>query len=99
LSTKWDEVLAKDRLERRSSHFAAPRPGIAVGGDLNLTTTLIAQIQAVQKESEALVDPRLGLEATGQTEPDPRLQIEQRQESTVEIIDISGEVVTPTPVA
>ncbi len=78
-------------LERRSSHFAAPRPGIAVGGYLNVNTTLIAQIQAVQAESAAIQDPRLALEAKQQPEPLP-----EPQPPVVELLDITGEIM-PVP--
>ena len=61
------------------------------GGDLNVNTTLIAQIQAVQAESAAIQDPRLALEAKQQPEPLP-----EPQPPVVELLDITGEIM-PVP--
>jgi len=62
-----------------------------VGGYLNVNTTLIAQIQAVQAESAAIQDPRLALEAKQQPEPLP-----EPQPPVVELLDITGEIM-PVP--
>jgi hypothetical protein len=55
-----------------------------VGGDLNLTTTLIQQINAVKAESAAMQDPRLALEAKQQEAlPEPRLELEEQPQQFV----------------
>jgi hypothetical protein len=72
------------RLERRAPrHF--PSPTLRVAGDLNLSTTLIAQINAMRDDA-SIQDATLALEAK-----------QPKQEPVVEIIDINGELVTPQP--
>ncbi len=70
---------------RAPQHFPSARPGIAIG-TLNNNTTLIAQIAAVRAEADALVDPRLALEAGQQ-----QALSEPLAEPVVELLDITGE--------